>query len=232
VLDIHKDLNNRQPFTMSTCCEGQGTRMIGAIPEFIYSVAGDGVYVDLFSPSTIKFATPAGTISLKMVTGFPYDSRVQLLVDADKPSESIIRIRVPSWAAHDMTINVNGKKAMSGKPGTYVSLSRLWKKSDEITFTIPMKFSLTRYTGEEKEAGYDRYALEYGPLLMAYVNLKDQNEKIVLPMAEEKLVKSLKPVAGKPLHFTVGENSSFEYMPYFEVQDETFSCYPLSTQKN
>ena len=66
-----------------------------------------------------------------------------------------------------------------------------------------MKFTLTRYTGEEKDPGYDRYALEYGPVLMAYVNLKDQNEKIVLPVNPEKLIKSLKPVAGKPLHFTV-----------------------------
>ena len=45
VLDGHKDLHNDQPVSMSTCCEGQGTRMIGALPEFIYSIASDGVYV-------------------------------------------------------------------------------------------------------------------------------------------------------------------------------------------
>ena len=55
VLADHKDLNNRQPFSMSTCCEGQGTRMMGALPEFIYSIAEDGVYVDLFASSTIRF---------------------------------------------------------------------------------------------------------------------------------------------------------------------------------
>jgi DUF1680 family protein len=130
-----------------------------------------------------------------------------------------------------MTINVNGKKMISGKPGTYVTLSRLWKNNDEISFTVPMNFRLTKYSGVEKEPGYDRYALEYGPLLMAYVNLKDQNEKIFLPVDNEKLVKNLKPVAGKPLHFTAGENNDFEYMPYFEVQEQTFTCYPLTLIK-
>jgi uncharacterized protein len=232
VLADHKDLNNRQPFSMSTCCEGQGTRMIGALPEFIYSVASDGVYVDLFSPSTIKFATKAGTMSLKMVTQFPYDQKVQLLVSVNEPLESRIRIRIPSWAAHDLTINVNGKKVVTGKPGTYVTLSGLWKNNDEISFTVPMKFTVTKYSGEEKEDGYDRYALEYGPLLMAYVNLKDQNEKIILPVNPEKLVKSLKLLPGKPLHYTADEKSDFEYMPYFEVQEEIFSCYPLARLKN
>jgi uncharacterized protein len=232
VLADHKDLNNRQPFSMSTCCEGQGTRMIGALPEFIYSVANDGVYIDLFSPSTIKLETKDGTMSLKMVTQFPYDSKVELLVDADKPSEYVIRIRIPSWAAHDITVNVNGKKVISGRPGSYVTISRQWKNTDRISFNVPMKFTLNKYTGEENEAGYDRYALEYGPLLMAYVNLKNQDEKIVLPVISEKLVKNLKPVEGKPLHFTVGEKNDFEYMPYFEVQEETFSCYPLTVMKN
>lgn len=31
----------------NTCCEGQGTRWFGALPEFIYSIADDGVYVNL-----------------------------------------------------------------------------------------------------------------------------------------------------------------------------------------
>jgi len=231
VLVDHKDLNNRQPFSMSTCCEGQGTRMMGALPEFIYSVAEDGVYIDLFVASTLKFPVEKDTMTLKMITGFPYDQKVQLVVNVNEPANSRIRIRIPSWAAHDMTINVNGKKIISGKSGTYVTLSRLWKNNDAISFTVPMKFSLTRYTGEEKEPGYDRYALEYGPILMAYVNLKDQNEKIFLPVDPEKLIKNLKPVAGKPLHFTAGEKGDFKYMPYFEVQDETFSCYPLTAIK-
>jgi hypothetical protein len=85
---------------------------------------------------------------------------------------------------------------------------------------------MTRYAGEEKEYLDGRYALEYGPILMAYVSMNGEKKDIRLPVAPEKLVKSLRPVAGKPLHFTVAGVRDFEYMPYMEVQDESFTCYP------
>ncbi|MCE5345776.1 MAG: glycoside hydrolase family 127 protein [Bacteroidales bacterium] len=226
VLADHKDVNNRQPFSMSTCCEGQGTRMIGALPEFIYSVAGDGVYVDLFASSTIKFPTQTGTMSLKMDTRFPYDQKVLLTVNADRPVKSKIRIRVPSWAAGEMPVMVNGKKVVKGKPGTYVSLDRNWNNGDVISFYLPMNFRMTKYEGEERDPDHERFALEYGPVLMAYVSVKGKTENIKLTVSPEKLIKSLTPADGKPLHFKVKGNNDFVYMPYFEVQDESFTCFP------
>jgi uncharacterized protein len=226
VLADHKDLNSRQPHAMSTCCEGQGTRMIGALPEYIYSLANDGIYVDLFAPSIIKFVTKAGTMSLKMVTRFPYDQKVQINVNVDKPVESRIRIRIPSWAAQKMSVMVNGNKIVTGNPGTYVTLDRQWKNEDVISFMLPMKFRMTRYEGAENDSSHERYALEYGPILMAYVSMKGQKENLMLSTKPEELIKSLKTVAGKPLHFTVKGNTDFEYMPYLEVQDESFTCYP------
>lgn len=225
VLADHKDLNNNQPFSMSTCCEGQGTRMIGALPEFIYSVADDGLYVDLFAPSTIKFNINDGTMSVKMTTEFPYDKDVKLQVNTDSPIYSKIRIRIPSWASREMPVMVNGKKLVTGKPGTYVTLSRQWKNGDNISFELPMDFKFTKYTGEEQDPNHDRYALEYGPVLMAYVNNKG-NKNLNLQVNPEKLIKILKPVEGKPLHFTMEGNADFIYMPYFEVQEEPFTCFP------
>ena len=34
----------------NTCCEGQGTRLIGSLPEHIYSMASDGLYLHLYEP--------------------------------------------------------------------------------------------------------------------------------------------------------------------------------------
>ena len=225
VLVDHKDVNNRQPFSMSTCCEGQGTRMMGALPEFIYSVADDGIYVDLFAPSSVKHTMKTGTMTLKMITQFPYDNKVQLTVNTRDPLESKIRIRVPSWAIKKMPVKVNGKTILSGNPGTYVTLSRQWKNGDVISFTLPMGFRMTEYSGEDKEY-HGHYALEYGPILMAYVNLKGEKEKLSLQISPDKLIKNLKPVPGKPLHFIVSGISDFIFMPYFEVQDEPFTCFP------
>jgi uncharacterized protein len=211
----------------STCCEGQGTRMMGALPEFIYAAANDGIYVDLFSSSTIRYATQASdSMSLSMATQFPYDPNVKIEIKAGRPAQSKIRIRVPSWAANEMAVLVNGKKLAIGKPGTYVAIDREWKTGDEISFRLPMKFKMTQYTGAEEDPDRKRYAVEYGPLLMAFVNMKDKNEKLSLPVDAKQLLKSLRPIPGKPLHYTINGADGFEYMPYYEVQNEPFTCFP------
>jgi len=94
-----------------------------------------------------------------------------------------------------------------------------------------MSFRMTRYTGEEQDPVFNRYALEYGPILLAYVSMNNQKENILLPVSPARLLKNLKPVAGKPLHFSINGRTDFEYMPYFEVQEETFSCYPFAGLK-
>jgi DUF1680 family protein len=199
--------------------------MMGALPEFIYSVADDGIYVDLFAASEIDFQTTNGKMTLKMDTQFPYNPKVTITVNVDKPFESSIRIRIPSWASKDVTV-MQGRKKFTGKAGSYVTIFQKWRNNDKISFTLPMEFRLTKYTGDEKFPDRDRYAVEYGPILMAYANLKGDKENINLPMETAKAVRTLKPVAGKPLHFSVEGITDCEFMPYFEVQNEPFSCFP------
>ena len=131
-----------------------------------------------------------------------------------------------------MSVMVNGSKVISGNPGTYATLDRQWKNGDIISFTLPIGFRMTRYAGAEYDAKHERYALEYGPVLMAYVSMKGQKESQALSTTSEKLIKSLKAISDKPLHFTVNGNTDFLYMPYMEVQDEPFTCYPYADKTN
>ena len=211
---------------MNTCCEGQGTRIFGSLPEYIYSVAEDGIYVDLFSASEIHYTSQKQTITLKMETQFPYDSKVSLVVGNDQPVQNKIRIRVPAWASKNMTLTVNGSEVGIGKPGSYFEIDRKWSNGDLISFTVPMDFKVTKYTGLEKGYEENHYAVEYGPILMAMVGVKGKKFDIGVKANAENIKNMLKPVPGKPLHFTIEGNSEFEYRPYFEVQEEPFSCFP------
>src|ERR1035441_4216349 len=153
-----------QGMNMNTCCEGQGTRLLGAMPEFIYSLAADGLYVNLFAASSIAWQQAGQSLKLHMVTGFPFRPEVELRFSAARPVRARLRIRVPAWAARDMPIRVNGSAAATGKAGTYVTLDRVWKEGDTVSFTLPMDFRLTHYAGVERVAGQEQYALEYGPI--------------------------------------------------------------------
>ncbi len=80
-----------------------------------------------------------------------------------------------------MPVKVNGRVITSGNPRTYVTLERQWQDGDLISFTLPASFRITKYDGIEKYySDADHYAIEYGPVLKAWVNLKGEKEKFSL----------------------------------------------------
>jgi hypothetical protein len=212
-----------------SCCEGQGARLYGMLPEFIYKIADDGLYVDMFNESSIEWEQNGKKLSMHQHSDFPLNSDVKLHFELAEPVKSKIRIRIPSWAISKMDISVNGKKAATGKPGSYITLNRTWKHNDVISFTIPTGFRLTKYAGlTEDFQGKETYALEYGPVLMGLSGNEVQNGILNFPFTVDKLTAKLKPVAGKPLHFSIeGDNNSLEYVPYYEINTEQFTCYPF-----
>jgi DUF1680 family protein len=217
-----------------SCCEGQGTRLYGMLPEFIYKLAGDGIYVDLYNESSIEWEQEGKKLSVHQHTGFPESPEVELHFKLSEPVRSKIRVRVPSWAVSKMNLLVNGKKVAAGAPGAYVTLDRTWKNDDEISFTLPMGFRLTKYAGVTEDfQGRETYALEYGPLLMGLVGDEIPDGILNLPFSSNKLTAKLKPVTGKPLHFGIeGENASLEYIPYYEIgKNQQFTCYPFFAAK-
>jgi len=140
-----------------------------------------------------------------------------------------LHIRVPTWAATDMQIFINGKKIAIGKPGAYVTLYRKWSDGDKISFSLPIGFKLIAYKGMDTSMNnHDHYALEYGPLLMAVVGkVNKQGNNVHIDLQEKDIIKHLKPIRIQPLHFTIKGDSKYEYMPYFQVHsDVSFTCYP------
>jgi len=228
----HADLVGRKNFdrtgiAINTCCEGQGTRLYSSLPEYIYSIAADGLYVNLFEASTITWQQAGQSPQLKMLTRFPFKPDVQLRLSLAQPMRSKIRVRIPTWAAAEMPILVNGTPAATGKPGSYQTLDRTWSDGDTISFVLPVNFRLTQYLGLERVPGQERYALEYGPILLALVGPMDEKEGTRIASRPEDLVKQLKPKVGQPLHFSIDGDAEHEYMPYWEVTDQVFTCYPI-----
>lgn len=218
-----------KPRRENTCCEGQGTRLIGNLPQYIYSTAADGVYVNLFEASDVTWRQSGEIFKLQMQTSFPRSPQVQLTVHPAKPMPAKIRIRTPSWAAGALDIDVNGTRFAQGTPGSYVTLDRTWSPGDVISFVLPMAFKMTRYSGVDQIAGRERFALEYGPLLLAALGAAETEILLRLAANPLELGGRLQPIKDEPLHFTMPFDPSAEtkFVPYFEVAAESFSCFPI-----
>src|SRR5262249_1287698 len=107
---------------IGTCCEVTNTALLARLPEFLYSIASDGIYVNLYSPSTITWTQAGSKATLKTSTQFPEDTNVFLKLSLSNPVQQKIRLRIPSWASNNVAVLVNGRHAADGTPGTYVIL--------------------------------------------------------------------------------------------------------------
>jgi hypothetical protein len=191
--------------------------MYGSLPEYIYSIADDGLYVNLYEPSTIKWQMEGKPVSLAMKGRFPFDPKVMLKLALSQPTAMKLRVRVPSWASQDMPIAVNGQATVVGKRGSYAVLDRTWADGDTVTFTLPMDFRVTRYSDFDKIAGHERYALEYGPILLAVVG--PLGKTIPMRIAHDPATPKrwLKAKPGQPLHFAIEGDAEHSFMPYWQV---------------
>jgi DUF1680 family protein len=212
---------------MNSCCEGQGTRLLGSLPEHIYSIAPDGLYIHLYEPSTIHWKQGAIAMELTMKTRFPYEKHVECTVKAASETQAVVRVRVPSWATAEMSVTVNGKTARTGKPGSYVVLDRKWSNGDTIGFTLPAAMRAKKYEGADQVAGKSRYSIEYGPILLAAVG--SVNADLGAASDAEGVAGLLEPIEGEPLHFRARSGSGVKFIPYMEIAQEQFTCFPTVT---
>ncbi|MDR3244955.1 MAG: glycoside hydrolase family 127 protein, partial [Prevotellaceae bacterium] len=206
----------------NSCCEGQGTRALGTLPEYIYSIAPDGLYVNLYEPSSINCTVNGQAVGLTIESEFPFKPQVAVKVKTSSAEKINLRIRIPSWATEKMAIYVNDKKFVTGKPGTYAELSRKWDDGDVISFTLPMGLHLNRYTGVNKVEGAERYAAEYGPVLLAVIGSEKTPAHIKIdPSKPQNYLKQT-----ESLKFNVTDSLSF--VPYWQVpEQQKFTIYPV-----
>ena len=215
------------PSRLHTCCEGMGTWLYGALPQYIYTVGSDAISVNLFAPSTITARLSGQPVKLAMETEFPFARAVTITVQTDKPVRGSIRVRVPSWADQPVPVAVNDQPAATGHTARYAELNRTWSSGDRISFELPLRTRLTRYIGEDAIPGADRYALEHGPILLACTG------ELPAYIAHDpaKAAQWLQPVPGQPLRFKVAGHPDREFVPYVQLRDDTtFTCCPIMDQ--
>jgi len=217
----------RVPLCTNSCCEGQGTRLLGSLPEYIFSTAADGLYVNLFEPSTIRWSHADAEMQVTLLGNFPMDPDVKLEIHSSQPANAKIRIRVPSWAAGPMSVRVNQETSLSGLPGNYLTLDRMWSTGDTVRFTLPIELKLTRYTGVDRIEGHERFALEYGPILMALTGSDSATLCVPGGRRHEDVLSRMKQDPDRPLHFMIDGHPEFTYIPYWQVLTEPFTCYPV-----
>jgi DUF1680 family protein len=143
------------------CCTGTGVEEYSKLNDSIYWRDERGVYVNLFIPSELNW-TEKG-FRIRQETNFPNEASTSLVIDADRPTPLTVRVRIPEWAGSSASARVNGKPLdVSAEGGSYLLITRTWKRGDRIDLTLPMQLRIESMPDDKH-----MQAVLYGPVVLA-----------------------------------------------------------------
>lgn len=142
------------------CCSGTMTQVAADYRINAYFREARGVWVNLYIPSTVKWAQGGAQISLTQKSDYPYDSHVQFEIKASKPMELAVNLRIPAWA-EKASFAVNGKR-QAAVAGCFAQIAREWKDGDRIDLDLPMAARLEPVDPKHPET----VAVLVGPLVL------------------------------------------------------------------
>ena len=252
--------NYSAPNEAMWCCVGTGMENHGKYGQFIYTHEGDALFVNLYVASELNWKEKG--FVLRQETAFPYAETSRLTVQETKGKKSEVRkllVRYPGWVKPgEFKVSVNGQAvSITSGPSSYVAIDRQWKKGDVVEIAFPM-YNHIKYLPNVPQY----IALMHGPILLGMKTGTEDLAHLVaddsrfgqyasgrkLPINEapilinddiEAIAKQVKPIAGRPLHFTLetkmenvdklsAANAKLELQPFFEIHDSRYMIYWLA----
>jgi len=200
--------NNRWP-----CCSGTFPQIAADYRISAYFRDEQGVYVNLYLPSTLRWTQGSSKISLTQKGNYPFDSQMQLELELSKPAEFALNLRIPAWAAGAI-VSVNGKRVSSPiVAGTFATIRREWKSGDRVELELPLAMHLEAINDKHP----DVVALFSGPLVLFAVNDSAPNVSRAQLLAAKKI----------SAQRWAAESSSgpLALLPFTGIENERYSTY-------
>lgn len=245
--------NYSAPNMAMWCCVGTGMENHGKYGQWAWTrkkgekPSDDVLYVNLFVASELNWRDRGITIRQK--TAFPYDEKSEITVTKGK-GVFTLKIRKPAWC-NKFEVKCVGFEAEQYEENGFVCISRKWKRGDRIAISMPMHASVERMPNVPQYV-----TIMYGPIVLGMkTGTEDMSSliaddsrfgqyaggkklpldkaPILLPKEVSDIAGDLRPVTGKPLHFTLAtrmENAipNGELQPFFEIHDSRYMMYWLA----
>jgi DUF1680 family protein len=172
--------HQRQAWFGCACCPSNAARFIPSLPQYIYAVKDNSLYVNLFAGNETQVKVGGKNITFVQNTNYPWDGDVEMVMKKAN-GQFALNIRIPGWVRGEVvpsdlyhyvdgktlgyTVKVNGQ-AFEGKTleHGYLVIDRKWKNGDKVTVHFDMEPRLVRANGKV-DADKGRAEIERGPLV-------------------------------------------------------------------
>jgi DUF1680 family protein len=219
-----------------TCCGGTGLESHTKYQETVYFRSADGsqLWVNLYIPSTLTWAEKG--LIIKQDTNFPRGDVSKFTITGQGQLD--IKLRVPAWVRKGFQVTINGiAHPTVGQPGTYLTLTRVWKTGDVIEVRMPFTVRTERALDRP-----DTQALMWGPVLLQILGSPSGGMgsfwqlslyrylKLDGDYSRAAILRSSKTESGDQLFTTA--NSSLNLRPYYISDTQLVSSYFRRVEPN
>ena len=228
------------------CCPPMFLKMVSALPDYIYAVANDRIYVNMFIGSNADIQVKGEKVSISQETAYPWHGRISLTINPEKPVDFALNVRIPGWARgienpYDLyrsnlkepfTIRINGAVVNMMIENGYAKINRTWKKGDQVEVDLPMKPRII--TANEKVGDLkNMMALASGPVIYCLEGADNANLDRLQVNADaslglefrKELLSGVNVMTGRSTQN--GKEISFTAIPYYAAGNREGKGYKV-----
>ncbi len=192
------------------CCSGTLVQGVADYVKNLYFRAGDGIAVNLYAPSRVRWRQGGTAVTLSQETRYPLQGAVRLNVSCSRPAAFRLQLRIPQWARGATTLRVNGEPARITVRRGFAVLARTWSPGDNVDLEFPMHFR-----SEPIDNLHERtVAVLRGPLVYVELNPAGRSSQLDLATLRSAADGSGAAAAG-----------SRRFAPFFQVREQTYTMY-------
>ncbi|MCM1313176.1 MAG: glycoside hydrolase family 127 protein [Bacteroides sp.] len=171
--------HQRQPWFGCACCPSNAARFIPSVPQYVYAVKDNNLYVNLFMGNTAKVSVGGKSVEIQQTTNYPWDGDITMTMQKAS-GKFALNIRIPGWVRGEVvpsdlytytdgkrlgyTVMINNQSVTSELKDGYFVIDRKWKKGDKISVHFDMEPRTVKANGKVA-ADKGRVAIERGPLV-------------------------------------------------------------------
>ncbi len=195
------------------CCSGTLPQVAADYHILIYFRDTNGIYVNLYLPSTLKWTAENGVqFTLTQSGDYPREGNIRLDLRTNRSAHFNLRLRIPAWAQQPnggaASIRVNGVPVSLNMNAGFVAVERTWKGGDRLELLLPMPMRLQPIDSRHPNT----VALTRGPL-------------VLFALAENPSVKRELLLAAQRADQDIWTCGTVRFSPFTTIDRERYSTY-------
>ncbi|HTQ50296.1 MAG TPA: beta-L-arabinofuranosidase domain-containing protein [Candidatus Acidoferrales bacterium] len=195
------------------CCSGTLPQVAADYRINTYFRDGQGVWVNLYIPSTLRWTQDGAPMALTQESQYPFDSMVQFELNTSQARDFTLNFRIPAWAK-GAAISVNGQHLSTEiVPGTFASVHRKWNTGDRVELDLPTRLRLEPVDARHPQT----VAPVFGPLVLFAVTDTQPSLTRADLLAAKRVDRRTWQVK------TTG--TALKLLPFTDIGEEQYSTY-------